>query len=61
SLLSGLTNLTQLYLYGNKISDISSLSGLTNLTFLNLHYNEDLTQSQVDELQNKLPDCKIEY
>ena len=36
SVLSGLTNLTNLDLYANQIRDISALSGLTNLTNLEL-------------------------
>ena len=39
SSLSGLTNLTHLYLTDNNVSDISSLSGLTNLTYLDLDDN----------------------
>jgi internalin A len=35
-----LTNLRELYLFGNEISDISPLSELTNLTVLSLRDNE---------------------
>ncbi|TYU99876.1 leucine-rich repeat domain-containing protein, partial [Listeria monocytogenes] len=38
--LSGLTNLTSLYLNDNQLSDISVLSGLTNLTSLDLGNNQ---------------------
>ena len=38
--------LTNLYLGGNLISDISALSGLTSLTRLSLAYNADLTDIQ---------------
>ncbi|MDE2808908.1 MAG: leucine-rich repeat domain-containing protein, partial [Gemmatimonadota bacterium] len=45
--LAGLTNLTELYLYGNRISnsDLTHLTGLTNLTTLQLGFNgiSDLT------------------
>ena len=37
--LAGLTNLTQLYLWGNNISDISALASLTNLAGLWLGVN----------------------
>ena len=37
--MSGLTNLTELELFGNNISDISALAGLTNLTWLQLFGN----------------------
>ncbi len=37
--LSGLTNLTELYLYENQIKDITPLSGLTNLAKLHLFKN----------------------
>ena len=40
SALSGMTNLTSLYLNHNQISDISALSGLTNLTSLYLDNNQ---------------------
>ena len=39
SVLSGLINLTELHLRGNRITDISSLAGLTNLTNLRLGNN----------------------
>ena len=43
--LAGLTNLTELDLYNNKISDLTPLTGLTNLEWLNLSDNNisDLT------------------
>lgn len=40
------------------ISDISALSALTSLTELMVYRNDDLTQSQVDDLQAQLPNCK---
>jgi hypothetical protein len=43
--LTGMTNLTELFLGRNNISDLTPLAGLTNLTKLNLHHNNisDLT------------------
>jgi hypothetical protein len=37
--ISGLTNLTELYLHNNQITDINAVSGLTNLTELDLSSN----------------------
>ena len=48
SALSGLTNLTELYLNGNQITDISALSGLTNLTELRLQ-NNPLSASSIND------------
>ncbi|MBN2182494.1 MAG: leucine-rich repeat domain-containing protein [Sedimentisphaerales bacterium] len=50
--LSGLTNLTTLYLYGNNISDLSPLSGLTNLVTLYLYGNQISDVSALSELTN---------
>jgi serine/threonine protein kinase len=58
SVLAGLTKLETLYLNDNKVSNVSALMGLTNLTMLTLS-NNPLTQSQVDELQEALPNCDI--
>jgi serine/threonine protein kinase len=58
STLAGLTNLEKLLLHSNNISDISALKGLTNLEALYLDDNP-LTQSQVDELREALPNCTI--
>jgi internalin A len=54
-----LTNLKKLELQYNDIRDVSVLIGLTQLEELYLSGNP-LTQSQVDELREALPDCYIE-
>lgn len=46
---------------GADISDIGALCGLTNLTWLNLKRNNNLTRTQVDDLQAKLPNCEISF
>ncbi len=45
-MLSGLTNLTRLFLDDNSITDIGALSGLTSLIFLHLTNNPNLTDIQ---------------
>ena len=50
--IKSILNLTKLYLYGNKISDISSLSNLINLTELNLCINEISDISSLSNLTN---------
>ena len=50
--LTGLTQLTQLYLGGNNISDISALAGLTNLTQLGLGGNSIADILPLAELTN---------
>lgn len=56
--LDGLINLTYLSLWNNRISDISPLINLTNLEYLDIS-NNPLSESQVNELKEKLPNCKI--
>ena len=58
SSLSNLNNLTLLNLSYNSISDISSLGSLTNLERLYLSNNQ-LTEEQIEELRNLLPNCII--
>ena len=50
--LGNLTNLTELSLWGNGITDISSLSGLTNLTDLNLRETRVTDISSLSDLTN---------
>ena len=57
--LQGLTNLTWLVLGNNEITDISPLQGLNNLTRLGLGDNP-ISQSQKDDLQRALPNCRID-
>jgi len=52
SLLSGLTNLTELYLGDNQLTDISALSNLTQLTLLSLDYNQLNDISPLSRLTN---------
>jgi hypothetical protein len=47
-----LTNLTEMYLKKNNISNISSISGLTNLTCLDLAYNDISDISVISGLTN---------
>ena len=56
--LAGLTNLERLNLYHTPVSDLSPLEKLTSLTSLDLHAT-NVTQDQVDHLQQALPDCDI--
>jgi Leucine-rich repeat (LRR) protein len=50
--LSGLTDLTWLYMGGNQINDITPLSLLTNLTSLHLDYNQISNISPISALKN---------
>ncbi|MEP0838891.1 leucine-rich repeat domain-containing protein [Coleofasciculus sp. FACHB-64] len=50
--LSGLTNITQLYLHYNQITELSPLSGLTNLTRLELNGNRIYDLSPLSGLTN---------
>ncbi len=52
SVLSGLTKLRKLVLYGNQITDISALRGLTNLTELSLGSNQITDISALRGLTN---------
>ena len=54
SVLSGLTNLTDLQLDNNHISDISALSGLTNLESLWLQGNPVLENKSREEIMEVL-------
>ena len=56
--LAGLTNLTELYLSSNQISDITPLAGLTNLTYLELWSNE-ISDADKEWLKAQLPGCII--
>ncbi|WP_273383325.1 leucine-rich repeat domain-containing protein [Actinobacillus porcinus] len=58
--LGNLTQLTYLRLAHNKIQDISPLAKLENLNKLELNGNP-VTQSDIDWLQSKLPNCRITY
>lgn len=59
SVLSGLSELTILNLGRDRISDLTPLEALTKLDKLYL-YNNPTTRQQIDALQAKLPDCRID-
>ena len=50
--MAGLTNLTELDLFGNNILDLSALAGLTNLTWLDLVVNDISDLSPLSGLTN---------
>ncbi|MHB0856475.1 MAG: leucine-rich repeat domain-containing protein [Anaerolineae bacterium] len=50
--LSGLTNLKQLSMFGNRTTDISALAGLTNLELLYIHSNQISDISPLANLKN---------
>ena len=54
-----LTQLMDLRLDNNQLTDVKGLEKLTRLTELDLQENPDLTKAQIDELQKALPNCKI--
>ena len=55
-----LTQLTNLELYNNKLTDVAKeLEKLTQLTWLDLRNNPDLTKAQFAELQKALPKYSI--
>lgn len=58
--LENLVNLEKLDLSSNQVSDISPLKNLVNLKELNLH-NNPISQQQIRELKEFLPNCKIYY
>ena len=57
--LEKLTQLKELRLDYNKLTDVKGLEKLTKLRFLNLKNNPDLTKAQIAELKKVLPRCKI--
>ena len=57
--LEKLTQLEDLDLSGNQLTDVKGLEKLTRLTELDLDGNPDLTKAQIDELKKALPKCKI--
>lgn len=58
--LTGIVNLEYLNLANNQIEDISPLVGLNNLKKLVLRRNP-LSQSQLDDLRQALPNCDIDF
>ena len=57
--LEKLTQLTDLSLSYNKLTDVKSLEKLDQLTYLSLDNNPDLTKAQIAALKKALPKCKI--
>ena len=57
--LEGLTNISELELWGTKIRDISPLKNLKKLQQIGL-YNINTSEEQIAELQKALPDLKID-
>lgn len=60
SALANHEKLLDLNLCHNNITDLSPLYSCTNLERLWISYNPNLTQEEVDKLQEKLPNCVIE-
>lgn len=58
--LAGLTNLTDLRLSHNDISDLTPLAGLKNLTFLMFGDNE-INDADIEWLKAQLPCCDIHF
>ena len=59
--LEKLTQLKDLNLNSNKLTDVKGLEKLTQLTSLSLSSNPDLTKAQIDQLQKALPKCEIQH
>jgi Leucine-rich repeat (LRR) protein len=57
--LEKLTQLKELVLGYNKLTNVKGLEKLTQLKGLNLRDNPDLTKAQIDELKKALPNCLI--
>ena len=53
--LEKLTQLTNLNLNNNQLTDVKGLENLTQLKLLTLYNNPDLTKAQIAELQKALP------
>ena len=59
--LAGLTNLEQLSLWNNQITNLTPLAGLKGLKRLIIYDNPNLTKTEIDKLQQVLPNCKISH
>jgi Leucine-rich repeat (LRR) protein len=59
--LEKLTQLKDLNLNSNKLTDVKGLEKLTQLTSLSLSSNPDLTKAQIAQLKKALPKCKISH
>jgi Leucine-rich repeat (LRR) protein len=59
--LEKLTQLKDLNLNHNKLTDVKGLEKLTQLKKLSLSSNPDLTKAKIVQLQKALPKCKITY
>lgn len=58
---SSLTELTYLNIYDTPVSDISAIVSLTKLEYLDLTDNYKLKKSDVNEIQNALPNCVVSF
>ena len=58
-LLAGLVNLEELALFNNQITNLTPLAGLKVLKRLIIYDNPNLTRTEIDKLQQALPNCKI--
>jgi hypothetical protein len=59
--LEKLTQLENLYLDDNQLTDVKGLEKLTQLKYLSLVFNPALTKAQIDELKKALPKCRKIY
>jgi len=59
--LAGLTNLEELFLFNNQITNLTPLAGLKGLKRLIIFDNPNLTKTEINKLQQALPNCKISH
>ena len=57
--LANLVNLQTLYLDGTQVSDLEPLKNLKNLKYLNLGNCKNITEGQIKDLENTLPELEI--
>ena len=57
--LKHLTYLRSLYLMGNSFTSLEALKGLENLRHLSLRRCDNISEEQIEDLQNSLPNLKI--
>jgi len=59
--LAGLTNLEELFLFNNQITNLTPLAGLKGLKRLIIFDNPNLTKTEINKLKQALPNCKISH
>ena len=59
--LADLANLEELSLFNNQIINLAPLAGLKGLKRLIIFDNPNLTKTEIDKLQQALPNCKISH